>query len=458
MKIISTNPSRNYEIIGEVEMSTEKEIQEAVKKARNTFPIWSALLLSERCKLIQSFIDISKKRFDEIVHTISLETGRPLVSARGNVQGGIDYFEAYLAMAEKHLSPKTTLETEKEIHRVYREPRGVIAAILPWNYPFMNVTWQCGQALISGNTIVYKNSGEDPLFSKMLEALIRESDIPDGVFNILYGNSTVGEILVHQDVDMISFTGSTKVGQYLTQVAAEKFIPIVTELGGSTPLVLFEDMEIDDKLIMYLVHRRYKNAGQACDALKRLLVHESKFDEVVKKLTVAVAKLKVGDALREDTIVGPLVAKRQVDLLEAQVEDAKEKGAKIETGGERPKDLQGAYYLPTVITNVTRDMRVWREETFGPVLPVVSFKTEQEAITLANDTEYGLTAHILTHDKKRFERVAKQIKAGSIGQNEIVFQAPHNPYGGYKKSGMGRTNGEFGFEESTNIKVIAEEK
>lgn len=458
MKIISTNPSRNYEILGEVEASTEQEIKDAVAKARKAFIVWSEMQLNDRCKQIASFIEISKKRAEEIAQLIAKETGRPIVSARGNVQGGIEYLEAYLEMAGKYLSPQVILETEKEIHRVYREPRGVIAAILPWNYPFMNVVWQCGQALIAGNTIVYKNSEENPLFSKLLEELIKKSNIPDGVFNILYGDSTVGDMLINQDVDMISFTGSTKVGLHLTKVAAEKFIPVVTELGGSSPLILFDDIELTDKVIAYIAGRRFKNAGQACDAVKRLIVHEDKFDELVDRLAKYVSRQKVGDALDEKTEIGPLVAKRQVDLIEAQVKDAVDKGAKVVTGGKRPEDLQGAYYLPTILTSISKDMAVWKEETFGPVLPVIFFATEEEAIELANDTEYGLTAHILTNDKNRFQKVAKKIKAGSIGQNEIGFWAPDNPFGGYKKSGMGRTHGEFGFHEVTNIKVIAEEK
>jgi acyl-CoA reductase-like NAD-dependent aldehyde dehydrogenase len=458
MKIISTNPSRNYEILGEVETSTEQEIKDAVAKARKAFIAWSETPLTERCKQITSFIVVSKKRAEEITELIAKETGRPIISSRVNVQGGIEYLEAYLAMAEKYLSPRITLETEKEIHRVYREPRGVIAAILPWNYPFMNVVWQCGQALISGNTIVYKNSEENLLFSKLLEKLIEESDIPDGVFNILYGDSTVGDTLVHQDIDMISFTGSTKVGQYLTKVAAEKFIPIVTELGGSSPLVLFDDIELTDKVIAYIAGRRFKNAGQACDAVKRLIVHKNKFDQLVNKLAKYVSEQKVGDAFDEKTDIGPLVAKRQIDLIEAQVKDAVDKGARVVIGGKRPDDLKGAYYLPTIITNITKNMRVWHEETFGPVLPIVTFETEEEAIELANDTEYGLTAHVLTNDKECFQRVASRIKAGSISQNEVGFWTPVNPFGGYKKSGMGRTHGEFGFEEVTNVKVIAKEK
>ncbi len=457
-KLISTNPSRNFEVLGKVEISTEKEIKKALETARKTFPLWSEMELLKRCKKIKSFIEISKKRAEEIAQLISKETGRPIKSARTNVSGGIDYFEAYIKMAEKYLSPQVSFESDTEIHRIYHEPRGVIAAILPWNYPFMNVVWQCGQALIAGNTIVYKNSEEDPLFSKLLEELISRSDIPRGVFNIIYGDGKTGDFLVHQDIDMISFTGSTQIGQYLTRVAAEKFIPIVTELGGSTPFIVFEDVDLDERIITYLADRRFKNAGQACDAMKRLIVHESKFDEIVEKLSQRVLRLKVGMATDEDIDIGSLVAERQVRLIESQVNDSVKQGAKIIIGGKRPKNLKGAFYKPTILTNITRSMRVWKEETFGPVLPIVPFDTEEKAIRMANDTIYGLTAHVITNDKKRFQRVASQLKAGSVGQNQTAFWQPCNPYGGYKKSGMGRTHGESGFHEVTQLKVISEEK
>lgn len=458
MKLISKNPSRNYEVLGKVSVSSEAEIKHAVSIAKEAIPIWSNLSLDTRCNHIQSFINISKSRAEEIAQLIAKETGRPITSARANVEGGFEYLEAYIKMADKYLSPQVTYESDKEIHKILREPRGVTVAILPWNYPYMNVAWQCGQALIAGNTIVYKNSEENPLFSQLLEELISKSDIPKGVFNIVYGDEKAGEFLVHQDIDMISFTGSTKVGQELTKIAAEKFIPIVTELGGSSPLILFEDIEITDEIIAYIAGRRFKNAGQACDAVKRLIVHKSKFEEVIKKLSAFVSKQKVGDALEEDTEIGPLIAERQVDLIEEQVQDSINKGAKVITGGKRPGKLQGAYYLPTILTNVSRDMRVWKEETFGPVLPVISFTAEKEAIEFANDTEYGLTAHVLTKDKALFQRVASQIKAGSIGHNQIGFWSPLNPFGGYKKSGMGRTHGSFGFYESTQAKIISMEK
>jgi len=458
MKLISTNPSKNYEVIGEVEVSTKKNVEDAAAKARTAFQTWSALSLQERCRILNSFLTVSEKHTEEIAQVMCEEMGRTIVSCRANVREGIDYFKAYIDMAETYLSPKITLTNDTEIHRVYREPWGVIAAICPWNYPYQNIAWQCGQALIAGNTIIYKNSEENPLFSKLLEKLISESKIPDGVFNILYGDGKVAQMMIEEDINMISFTGSSKVGQLLARQAAEKFIPIVLELGGSSPAIVFEDVKIDDQLISYISDMRFSNCGQLCDAVKRLLVHKSKFDEVVEKLSKHVSQLKVGEADKEDTDMGPLVAKRQLELIEVQVADAVVKGAKVVLGGKRPDHLKGAYYLPTILTNISKDMRVFTEETFGPVLPVIPFEDEPQAIRMANHTDYGLSAHIFTSDKKRFERVAAQIKAGSIAQNQVAYWNPKNPFGGYKKSGMGRIHGEFGFDDFTQIKLVSEEK
>jgi succinate-semialdehyde dehydrogenase/glutarate-semialdehyde dehydrogenase len=456
-KLISINPSRN-EVIGEVETSTEQDVADAVAKARKAQPKWAALSLTERCERIASFIKVAEGRYEEVAKLIATETGRPIESARGNVEGGINYFNGYLETAQQYLTPQITYETDVELHRVYREPWGVIACICPWNYPFMNIAWQCGQALIAGNSVVYKNSEENPLFAKLLVELFAASDIPEDVFNVVYGDGQVGEWLANADINMISFTGSTQTGKKLTKIAAEKFIPIVTELGGSAPLIVFEDKEVTDELVEFIWGRRFKNAGQSCDAVKRLIVHESKFDSLVERLCKVVDTKKIGDALDEDTDCGPLVAKRQLDKLEDQVKDATDKGAKIEIGGSKPKDLEGIYYLPTIITNIRRNMRIWHEEVFGPVLPVISFSTEEEAIELANDTEYGLGAHVMTDDEELFNKVAHQLQSGMVAQNKVMYWHPSNPFGGYKQSGMGRTHGEYGFHEVTQIKLVSEEK
>jgi len=458
MKLESTNPSKGYEVIGAVEAISRHDIMSVITTAHLTQPQWAAMSLAERCKAFNSFVEVCKGRLGDIAQISAEETGRPIASLRGLAEGTIDYFNTYIEMAEDSLAPKITFENDKEVHRVYREPRGVIAVIAPWNYPFLNFAFQCAQALIAGNTIVYKHSEESPLYSKLLAELVDQSDLPDGVFNVVYGDGAVGETLARADVDMIAFTGSTKVGKKLAGIAAEKLIPISTELGGSSPCVVFEDTEITDDLVSLVYNLRFINAGQSCDALKRLIVHESKFDELVDRLAKIAPTKKIGDAQDESTDMGPLVAERQLLRAEEQVQDAVAKGANVVIGGKRPEGLEGAYYEPTILTNVTKDMRVWHEETFAPILPVVSFETEEEAIELANDTEYGLSAFVMTSNKERYERVARQLEAGMIAHNDVMFWSPRNPFGGYKQSGLGRTHGEWGFDEVTQVKVVSEKK
>ncbi len=344
------------------------------------------------------------------------------------------------------------------VNIIRREPWGVAAVISPWNYPLQMPIWGLIPTLVAGNTVVFKPSEETPLVAQVLAKMISELDLPSGTFNIVYGNGKVGEKLIDQDINLVHFTGSSKVGQKIFAKAGDKFIKAIMELGGSSPAIIFDDVLVDDDLINNIYIGRYENCAQSCSATKRLFVHESIFDKTVQRIVAMLQVLKIGDPLLEDTDMGSLVAKRQLDLLEDQVKDAVKKGAKVECGGKRPAGLNGAYYLPTVLTGVTRDMRVMTEEVFGPVLPVVSFISEEEAIVAANDTEYGLSAEVYTKDKERAYRVASKIQAGRIRINTASWGHSHCPFGGYKKSGMGREHGRWGFEELTQIKHVMEKK
>jgi succinate-semialdehyde dehydrogenase/glutarate-semialdehyde dehydrogenase len=455
-KLVSTNPSRGYEVVGEVEVSTPEDVVAAISRARQAQPAWAGMALTDRCRLFRSFADAARRHGDDMARLLVIDAGRDIKNTRGLIEATFTYFDAQLANAAAYLSPRTTYETDTEIHRVFREPYGVMACISPWNYPFLNIAYQCSQGLIAGNTVVYKHSENAPLFGKLLKQMIDESQLPSGVFEVVHGGPDVGDLLARGDIDLLAFTGSTKTGLALAAIAAEKFIPIIAELGGSSPMVVFEDAQTDN-LAEFIWGRRFENAGQYCDAVKRLIVHESLFDQVVQDLTDVVATKKVGDALDEGTDMGPLVSEKQLDKLESQVKDAVDKGATVRIGGHRPPGLEGAYYSPTILTDVTTSMRVWTEEVFGPVLPVVAFHTEDEAIAMANDTDYGLGAHVITSDHSRFQRVARAVKSGMVGENTALFWNPESPFGGYKRSGMGRTHGGYGFDEVTQPKVISEQ-
>lgn len=456
MKLKSVNPSNN-KFLGEVEISTQAEVTAKVKLAHRAKVSWKNLGIDGRNELLREFYNLLEKHSDDLANIQSEEMGMPLAEARIDLEGSVEYLRWYSDHASEYLSPFVTYETENEIHKVYREPRGVVGSIIPWNFPMSNIVWQCGQNLVAGNVVVLKPSEEVPLFTKKIEQIVNESPLPKGVLNLLYGDGKVGDMLAHADIDMLCFTGSTKVGKYLYQVAAEKFIPALMELGGSAPGIVFKDANVKEVLETIMMNR-FINCGQACDGLKRLIVHESRMTEVIDLITQKITEMKVGDALDPATTLGPLVAERQVKVLEEQVADAVQKGVKVITGGARPKDLEGAYYNPTLLTGIKKEMRVWQEEVFGPVLPVMPFKTESEAIAIANDTPYGLGCYIFTSDNDLYKRVASQMESGMVSQNNLTYLRAFDPFGGYKQSGIGREHGKYGFEDVTQVKVIATEK
>jgi succinate-semialdehyde dehydrogenase/glutarate-semialdehyde dehydrogenase len=354
------------------------------------------------------------------------------------------------------LHPVVTYEDERERHELHRLPRGVAACIVPWNFPFANFVWQCGQNLVAGNTVVFKHSEETPFCGAWIEKILT-TVLPKGVFNEVYGDAEVGRLLVDADIDFVCFTGSTKAGASIAARAGARLIPTCMELGGSAPGIIFDDADVP-AIVSDVYLYRFMNSGQACDGLKRLIVHANKYDEVVAALSDLIQTKKIGDARNESTDLGPLVAKRQLELLENQVADATAKGAKVLLGGSRPQRFEGAYYEPTLLAHITPDMRVWQEEVFGPVLPIVTFKSEAEAIHLANDTRYGLGGYVFTSDPERFRRIAQQLETCMVSHNGAVYIRPENFFGGMKQSGSGREHGTEGFHEVTLSRQIAVRK
>ncbi|MDO8620757.1 MAG: aldehyde dehydrogenase [Candidatus Levybacteria bacterium] len=456
-QLISTNPARNYEQVGSVPISTLSEIKQKVAMAQKAKTLWKELGVAKRIELIKPLLSEFMSKKAELALLITKEIGKPITESLDDIAWDEGYFKWFLENGEKYLAAEKTFEDDKSVHKIVYEPIGVAAVITPWNFPFDTFLWAVIPNLIAGNTVVFKHSEECPLTGKFIEEVMNKSQLPKGVFAEVYGDGKVGEQLANQDVNLIWFTGSTKVGKKLYEIAGRKFIKTVLEMGGSNPAIVFADVNVEE-IISKIYIRRFLNCGQVCDAVKRLIVHESIFDKIVKELKALIETKIVNDPQNKNTDIGSLAAKRQLDLLESQVEDAIRKGAKIITGGRRPRDLKGAYYLPTILTNVKKNMRVWAEETFGPVLVIVPFKTEQEAIELANDTSYGLGAQIYCKDKNRALKMISKIDAGAIDINQGNHWLPCNPFGGYKNSGMGREHGEHGFRELTQLKIIALEK
>lgn len=452
--LTSSNPAKNYTPVGDVNISSLSEIEDKVNLAHKAKLSWKEIGIEKRIQYVQKIFDALIKRKDEFADLTTKETGKPIKESRANFERYIfNAFEWFLDNAKKYLGDEITHEDTVSINKILYEPYGVAAVIMPWNFPLEMFVWGVIPNLLAGNVVVMKHSEECPLIGKLIEEVINSTDLPKGVFSEVYGGGKVGEDLINQNINLVWFTGSSKTGQHIYEIAGKKFVKSVMELGGSNPGIIFEDADID-KNIEQVFDKRFLNNGQACSSLKRLIVHESIFDDIIKKLTKILESKKVGDPEDEETDFGSLAAKRQLDVLQSQVDDAISKGAKVVIGGKVPENLKGAYFLPTILTDIKPDMKVWNEEVFGPVLPIVSFKTEEEAVRLANDTQYGLGAYIYTRDKEKFLRVASKIDGGVIKIN----QAPtfyNSPFGGYKLSGMGREHGRAGFHELCQIKTIA---
>jgi acyl-CoA reductase-like NAD-dependent aldehyde dehydrogenase len=454
MKIISTNPADNYSLIGEVDASTKEEIQAKIQAAQEAKTMWKELGIDARIKLIEPIRDEFAKRTEEIAELISREMGKPIKESRSEVDrytnGELAWF---LDNAKTALADEQTLVDDEANHYIRYDPHGVVAAIAPWNFPFGMAIWGIFPNLIAGNTVVFKASEECPLVGKMIEEIINNHNLPEGVFAEIYGSGDAGKHLVEGNIDLIWFTGSTKTGKALYKTAADKFIKVVLEMGGSNPCIVFDDVDIVE-IAPVIFGARFQNCGQVCSALKRLIIHESVVDDLVKELAKILEAKTLGNPLNASTDVSSLAAKRQQILAREQLDDALAMGAYVVAQKEIPKSLEGAYFPPTLVTNVNKDMRIWKEEVFGPILPIVTFTTEDEAIQLANDTPYGLGARVISSDKQRTARVASKIDAGSISINLENRFAPQDPFGGFKNSGMGRERGIHGLRELCQIKVI----
>lgn len=457
-KLKSINPS-DGSIAGETVISTKQQIEKAVGKARTAYKSWRITLVGERIKYFSELIKLLNKNKEELAELTTREMGKPLKQAQEDVEWEISFIKWYVENARSALEPQIIKETDTNIYKVVYEPWGVCASIAPWNFPVSMASSGISQQVIAGNCVIFKPSEYTTLTQKKFVELLQSTGIPDGVVQGVYGDGEVGKMLVDSDIDLVWFTGSTAVGQEIYAKAGRKFIKGLMELGGSSPAIVFADCDFE-RAVDQVFWARFLNCGQVCSAVKRLFVQKPIFDRFVAALKEKAETIKVGDPL-EQVDMGPLVSKEQYDLLVSQVEDARNKGVNVVCGGKKPEDTSlnaGYYYLPTILTNVTKDMQVFREEVFGPVLPVIPFETETEALELANDTPYGLSAEVYTLDRVKANRVSGQLDSGMVGINTDGFYEPFAPIGGMKKSGMGREYGVDGFRELTQVKYICEYK
>lgn len=458
-KLRPLNPGTG-QVLGEIECATDSEVRRAVERAHLAQPAWVELGLGRRIAILREFQAKLHARKSDVAAAITREAGKPLAEALvTEVLVVLDAARflidnAALLLRDQPL-PHGNLATKLKRGRLLREPHGTIGIISPWNYPFSIPATESLAALVAGNAVVLKPSELTPLIALELADLLYTAGVPKDAFQLVCGEGPTGAALLHSSIDKLIFTGSVATGKRIAAAAAERLLPVVLELGGKDPMLVLEDADLD-VASSAAVWGAFVNAGQACLSVERCYVHRSLYEPFAQACANKAKQLRVGDGMEANTDVGPLIHERQLRVVEAHVEDATARGARRLAGGIRLPELGPNFYAPSVLADVTHQMRIMREETFGPVLPIMSFDTDEQAVELANDSEYGLAASIWTRDSRRGERLARRIHAGTVMVNDVIscFGISEAPHGGVKSSGIGRTHGRFGLEEMVRLKYV----
>jgi succinate-semialdehyde dehydrogenase/glutarate-semialdehyde dehydrogenase len=457
--LISTDPATGEEI-GRVPLLDAAAVAAAVAKARTAQPSWAKLSYRERARCILRAREIVLDRLEEIAKLISRETGKPVTEAIAmEVVPTLDLMHYFADNAQQILKRKRVGLGQynymaRTSYIVYK-PLGVVGIISPWNFPWATPLDEVVMALMAGNAVVVKPSELTPFTALKIADVFKQAQLPDGLLQIVTGDGSTGAALVEAGVNKIMFTGSVNTGKRVAEAAAKHLTPVVLELGGKDPMIVFEDAKLENAA-RAAIWGAFCNSGQACASIERCYVHESiagKFVDIVVKETKL---LKQNKPSTGDIDVGAMTNERQLEIVEDHVSDAVAHGAEVRTGGHRLNDSNGWFHEPTVITGVDHSMKLMRDETFGPVLPIMTFKTEAEAVRLANDSIYGLTASVFTGNLERGKRIAEQIDAGTVMINEVVYThaVAQTPWGGVKQSGYGRTHGSLGLFELVSAQHI----
>jgi acyl-CoA reductase-like NAD-dependent aldehyde dehydrogenase len=444
--------STTEEVMGRIPSGTAEDVDKAVQAARRAFETWSTTSVEERAKYLTRITEGLQARMDEIATLVSQEVGMPKTLSL-LVQAGLPLMDFQNTAT---LVNEVQFEEQVGNSLVVREPVGVVGAITPWNYPLHQVAAKVAPALAAGCTVVLKPSEVAPLNAFVLAEIIDDVGLPAGVFNLVTGTGdVVGEAMsAHPDIDMISFTGSTRAGKRISEVAAGTVKRVTLELGGKSPNVILDDADLE-KAVADGVAKAFLNSGQTCSALTRMIVPRSKLAEVEAIAKAAAESFTPGDPFGESTRLGPLVSGAQRERVRGYIKKGQEEGARIVTGGaEAPEGLDQGYFVqPTVFSDVTTDMTIAQEEIFGPVLSILPYDDEEEAVRIANDTIYGLAGGVWSGDAERAKAVARRIRTGQVEVNGGSFN-PMAPFGGYKQSGKGRELGKFGIEEYLETKSL----
>ena len=448
-----TNPV-NGEVITEVAKVGQAETAAAIRAADAAMVGWRALPAKSRAVILRKWYDLLMEHQEDLAIIMTAEQGKVLAESRGEVAYGAAFLEWFGEEAKRidgDVIPGPS--ADKRIVCI-KQPIGVVAAITPWNFPNAMIARKAAPALAAGCTIVIKPASETPLSAFAIAELAERAGVPAGVINVVAGGSSDigGELTSNPIVRKLTFTGSTPVGKMLQAQCAQTVKKTSMELGGNAPFIVFEDADIDSAIQGALISK-YRNAGQTCVCSNRLFVHDTIYDQFVEKLVAATAQFKIGNGMDEGVTIGPLVNVKAVQDVDALVSASVEAGAKVAIGGG-PHELGGCFYQPTVLTEVTSDMAVFRNEIFGPVAPVIRFSSEEEVIKMANDSEFGLASYFYTRDIGRVWRVAEALEYGIVGINEGIISNEMAPFGGVKESGSGREGSKYGIEDYVEIKYM----
>ena len=451
-EIISRDPATGEEL-GRTVASGAAEVEAAVERARAAQGDWAARSFRERAAVLMRARQVVLDEMEEIARLISRESGKPVAEALSMERAPtLDLMQYFARQTAKLLRPQKIdigqyglLGRSSKI--VYR-PMGVIGIISPWNFPWSTPMGEVVMALMAGNAVVFKPSELTPLVGLKIGEVFERAMLPEGLLEVVAGDGRTGAALVEAGVDKLMFTGSVETGKRVAEAAARKLIPVVLELGGKDPMIVLEDADVE-VAASAAVWGAFCNSGQACASVERCYVQERIAPQFIEAVVRQTRALKQAAGTESDTDIGAMSSERQLNIVAEHVEDALKQGARALTGGRRSPSLDGPFYEPTVLTDVTQDMTVMREETFGPVLPVMTFRTEEEAIRLANDSQFGLTASVWTKNVGRGQRVASRIEAGTVMVNEVLYThgVAQTPWGGMKQSGLGRTHGRLGLLE-----------
>ena len=431
------------------------ETRRAIEAAAQAFPAWAALTAKERAVILRRWYELLMANQEDLATLMTAEQGKPLAEAKGEIAYAASFIEWFAEEGKRLYGDVIPGHQADKRNIVFRQPVGVVAAITPWNFPLAMITRKAGPALAAGCTFVCKPAQQTPYSALAAAALAARAGVPAGVLNIVTGSNAalIGEEMTsNPTVRKVTFTGSTAVGKKLLAQSASTVKKVSMELGGNAPFIVFDDADLD-AAVAGAIASKYRNTGQTCVCANRLLVQAGVYEAFTRKLVHAVAQLRVGDGLKGPTDQGPLIDTKALAKVEQHLSDATAKGAKIALGGRRHA-LGGTFFEPTVVTEVTPNMMMAREETFGPVAPLFRFESEADAIRMANDTEFGLAAYFYTRDVARSFRVAEALEYGMIGLNTGIFSTEVAPFGGMKESGIGREGSKYGILDYTEIKFL----